>query len=310
MAEWRALRAGLSLALVAPGVFLVTAASGAPGDNTQVASDLTCYERPTFWRRVTDKGADDYCRLIDRARARLYSEPKEAKTLSNEARALRPPGLAAQLLHAHAQLLLGQPEEAHREFTQAVPALTAPEVSAYLTPLAVAAGARAALLSGDYEQALSRYRWLLLRIGKFHNPREEARLLIEASTAVSYAQKGGGREARAYLSAAESKNAPLIRPLVKAARALSLLREGERERAKREVAEFESSWALAWMFERQSPVGTPGETIPILPPGERFALFAAVAESVEPEAAEEHWAQFLEEGGPLLPSHLKEIPGK
>lgn len=300
----RALRLALCLALLAPG------ASGALGEKGRTPSDLTCYERLAFWQRVTDKGADDYCRLVDRARARLFSAPAEAAKLTEAAQKMRSPAVAARLLHAHAELLLGRAAEAHREFTQVVPDLAAPQVAAYLTPSAVAAGARAALRSGAFASALARYRWVLLRLGDFQDPREEARLLLEAATAVTYAHKDGGREARAYLSAADAKNAPLLRPLVQAARALSLLREGERERAQREVAQFESSWALVWMFEGQSPVGAPGETIPVLPPGERFALFAAVAEAVEQEAAAEHFRQFLEEAGPQLPEHLKRMGGK
>ena len=300
----RSLRLALCLVLLSPASF------GAIGEKRRVPSDLTCYERLPFWQRITDKGADDYCRLVDRARARLFSAPEDAAKLSETARKMRSPAVAARLLHAHAELLLGRAQEAHREFSQVVPDLAAPQIAAYLTPSAVAAGARAALLSGAFAPALARYRWVLLRLGDFQDPHEEARLLIEAATAVTYARKDGGREARAYLSAADAKNAPLLRPLVQAARALSLLREGERERAQREVAQFESSWAFVWMFEGQSPVGAPGETIPVLPPGERFALFAAVAESVEREAVEEHFRQFLEEAGPELPEHLKRLAGK
>jgi hypothetical protein len=300
----RALKLALCLVLLTPG------ASGALGDKGRAPSDVTCYERLPFWQRVTDRGAEDYCRLVDRARARLFSAPKEAAELSEAAQKVRSPAVAARLLHAHAELLLGRAQEAHREFTQVVPDLAAPEVAAYLTPSAVAAGARAALRSGAFASALARYRWVLLRLNDFQDPHEEARLLIEAATAVTYAHKDGGREARAYLSTADTKNAPLLRPLIQAARALSLLREGERERAQREASQFESSWAVVWMFEGENPVGAPGETIPVLPPGEQFALFAAVADSVEPEATEEHFRQFLEEAGPELPEHLKRMASK
>lgn len=296
------------VSLLALGLGLSSAnALGAAGGHQSVA-ELACYQRPAFWKRVTDRGADDYCRLVDRARTRLYSAPEEARTLSDQARKLRPPGVAAQLLNAHAQLLLGDSLQAHREFSEVASELASPKIAPYLTPSTVAAGARAALLEGDFVDALARYRWILLRLDDLKNPHEEARLLIEAASAAEYALKDGGREARAYLSAAESKNAPLLRPLIRAARALSLLRDGDIERARREAAHFESTWALSWMFEDQNPVGAPREPIPVLPRGEKFALLAAVAESVEREVVEENWAQFLDEAGPTLPEHLKRSP--
>jgi hypothetical protein len=131
--------------LLAP---LTSNAAAGRSDRVRATAELTCYESAPFWRRVTDRGADDYCRLVDRARARLYSQPEQARKLSEEASRLRAPAVAAHLLHAHAELLLGRAKAAHREFTQVVPALAAPELNGHLTPSAVAAGARAALLSG------------------------------------------------------------------------------------------------------------------------------------------------------------------
>lgn len=281
---------------------------GARGSGAPSVAELACYERPAFWKRVKDKGADDYCKLVDRARARLYSSPADAKALSEKARRLRPPGVSAGLLHAHAELLLGASKEAHAEFTRVVSDLSSPDVAPFLTPTDVAAGARAALLEGAFADALARYRWVLLRLDEFKSPHEEARLLIEAASAVQYALKDGGREARAYLSLAEAKNAALLRPIIQAARALSLLRDGDSERARREVAHLESTWALSWMFEGQNPVGVPREPIPVFPRGEKSALLAAIAESVEPEAAKENWEQFFDEAGPEIPEHLKRRP--
>lgn len=272
--------------------------------------EVSCYEHVPFWSRVTDKDTDAYCQLLDRGRARLYSSPREALALAKKAATLRSSATVATLLGAHAELLLDHADQAHAEFSRAVPDLGAQEIASLLSPTFVAAGARAALLSGDYEAALIRYRWVLLRLFDFHNPREEARLLIEAAVAASYASPDAGREARAYLAAAETKNAPLLRPIVQAAWALSLLRDGDVERAKRKVAHFESSWELVWIFEGQHPVGRPGETIPVLPKGEREALFAVVAEAVEPEAAEEHWQSFAEMAGAEAPQHMRRSPNR
>jgi hypothetical protein len=298
--------ASLYLLVLALGLLSLNAA-GARG-KTEPAAELSCYERPAFWTRVKERGADDYCRLVDRARTRLYTAPDEAKDLSERASKLRPPGVSAELVHAHAELLLGDSSAAHRDFTRVAPDLSSPKVSPFLTPTDVAAGARAALLEGAFVYALARYRWVLLRLDEFKSPQEEARLLIEAATAAEYAQEDGGREARAYLSLAEAKNAPLLRPIIQAARALSLLRDGDVERSAREAAHFESTWALAWIFEGQSTNGAPREPLPVLPRGEKFALLAAVAESVEREVAAENWEQFFEEAGPTIPEHLKRSP--
>ncbi len=276
----------------------------------QGARKAACYERAPFWERVTDKKTDMYCQLLDRGRARLYSSPREARALSDEAAALRPGAIEAALLGAHAELLLGHPDRANAQFSRMAPDLGVPEVAPMLSATSVAAGARAALLAADYQVALVRYRWVLLRLFDLHDPREEARLLVEAAVAASYASPDAGREARAYLAAAEAKNAPLLRPIVHAAWALSLLRDGEVERAKRMVAHFESSWALVWIFEGQHPIGLPGETLPLLPRGEREALYAAVAESVEIEAAEEHWQSFSELSGPNAPQHIRKPPNR
>jgi hypothetical protein len=230
--------------------------------------------------------------------------------LVDEARALRAHAPEAPLIAVQATLFLGDPASAHRLFSAVAPDLAAPAVADALTTPVVLAGARAALLSGDYARARVLYRWVLLRLDDLEQPREEARILIEAATTVSYSSPSQGREARAYLARALAKNAPLLRPIARAAWVLSFVREGNLTRAKDKAGVFEDSWGLVWMFEgNEGAVGKPGESVPVLPPGEARAFAAAVAAAIEPEALPLHLTKYYEQAGPALASHLR-FPSK
>jgi hypothetical protein len=270
-----------------------------------------CSKQASVWRRATRNDSRDYCDLVDRARARLSSDPQGASALSARAMELRPAAVEARLIYSHALGLLGESQRAHEEFTRAVPHLAAADLTSALTPPVVTMGARAALLSGDYAAALQRYRWVALRLAGLQSESEQARVLIEAATAAMYESPDGFREAHAYLAQAHAKNAPLQRPIVDAARVLVWLREGQRERAAGLARRFESSWGLVWIFDGQArAVGRRDEALPVLPAGESWALAAAVAETVEVKAAEIHWKAFYEEAEAQLPSHLQRSSGK
>lgn len=267
-----------------------------------------CEKSRTFWRRVSDPQAAKYCATLQRGESRLYSEPGAALNASREAKRLFPSGRAALVLEAQALLLSGKPAEAHERFQKVITAAgkTTP-VFSHVVPLMNAA--RAALLSASYDIALGHYRQLVLRLPEVPDAREQTRLLIEAATAAMYAGPDHGAEARAYLATASGKNAPLLMPIVRAAWALSFVRDRDPERARSHASHFESSWHVRWIFDERPPrFGLKSEVLPVLPPGEGLAYSAAIALLVEPDATQIHFQEFLEAATNHLPEHLRLIP--
>lgn len=290
----------------------LTAFSPAPTQakqRLQVAdSDPLCGQRVDFWERVARPQVGTYCSLLQRAEARMATDPHGAAKLAEKALEIFPEGTLAKLSAARAALFSGDPKGAHRRFTQVfVPGRSVP--AEFLSGVILASAGRAALLSSSYAVALSHYRATVLRLSELQGPREQVRVLIEAATVAAYVAPSHGQESRAYLAAASSKNSPLLMPIVRAAWALSFLRDGDPERSRAVVESLESSWQLHWIFDgRTLPVGRPNETLPVLPPGESAAFSAAVAEAVEPKAASLHWEEFYEQAGNSLPEHLRLLP--
>jgi tetratricopeptide (TPR) repeat protein len=277
---------------------------------SEVASAASpCSEDSSFWRRSLCSSRSSYFELVRKARARLWSDPRAAAALCRQAKAIDSEGTEAQLLLAHATLLSGDPERAHQLFEVRLEALDGTPKGSDVEPTLRIAAARAALLSSDYQRALHHYRRAVLRLEEIPSPRERARVLIEASSAASYAGPGRGREARTALRLASEEHAPLLAPVIAAATLLSLLRDGD-STVSFETQSFESSWEIHWLFDgAASSIGKSHEILPVLPKGESAALAFAVATLVEPEATTLHWEAYLEQSEGGRPAHLLRLPG-
>lgn len=266
-----------------------------------------CEARPRFWNRIAAEKSGRYCGLLRKAQANLWTSPKRAEQYAEGALLLLPQGVLAHLIVAQSLLLQGQPEKSHRLFS--VWSQQAPEALRG-TVIRVSA-ARAALLSGHYEDAVAQYRGAILGWDWRLSSRERARVLVEAATAVAYAGPSRGREARHYLALALELEAPLLVEVIQAAQALSWLREGNDAEAAFALDSEADAWTLPWIFERSAPRrGKPNEVLPVLPPGEVDALIAAVAQVVEPDTAPEAWEAFRQSAGKHCPVHLRSGKGK
>ncbi len=290
----------LRSSLIACGLCWLTAVV-----DCQAASglDVDCQVASGLWRRAADPSLAEYCRLIFFARARRSTDPGAAVLLSKQALSLRPGGLLARVELGQALLLSGSAAAAYAEFSHLL-ADSAQSVFRRLTPQELASAGRAALLSSQYSEAARFYRAAALLLGS-ESPSEEARTLIEAAAAVTFAEPSAGPEARAYLTNARVKNAPLLYPLIDALVVLSFERDGRPEQAKQRASVFENTWKLSWIFERvEGAQSKSGQPLPALPEGETKRALAAVARFVEPEAVAE-W-ELMDGDEDDLPSHLKE----
>lgn len=291
---------GVAAGEVKPG----TQAESAPmADSRSPRLDLSlCVDEPSFWRRALSSAHDEYCRYVHRTQANLAVRPALAEQFARAALKLSPRGVVAQLLLGETLLFQAEAQGAH-EHLQKWMALAPPEA---LTPRLRVSAARAALLSGDYAVALELYRTVVLRLDGFSSSREQARILIEAATAAAYAQSKSGREVRGYLAIARQKSAPLLVETLVGAWVLSLLREDRIKEATAMAQSLNDSWTLPWIVERQDPsLGKPSEVLPVLPPGEGFAMAAAVAQVLEPEHAENLWLSFREFAEETWPTHIE-----
>ena len=290
--------------VVATEIKLRGDAKGSPSEDSRSPRlDLTlCIDEPRFWRRALSSGHDEYCRYVHRAQANLAVRPVLAEQYVRNALKLSPRGVVAQLLLGETLLFQAEAQRAHQNLQKWM-ALAPP---AALTPRLRGSAARAALLSGDYRAALELYRTVVLRLDAFSSSREQTRILIEAATAAAYAQSNSGREVRGYLAIARQKSAPLLLETLVGAWVLSLSREGRIKEATAMAQSLNDGWTLPWIVERQDPsVGKPAEVLPVLPPGERFAIAAAVAQVLEPEHAENLWLSFRELAEKSWPEHIE-----
>lgn len=286
----------------------VEVAAGAEIETAGSRLDLSlCVDSPTFWRRALSSASDDYCRYVNRAQANLGARPALAEQQAREALKRSPRGVVAQLLVGEALLFQAKTELAHEQLREWM-AVAPPGA---LTPRLRVSAARAALLQADYALALELYRGAILRLDAFSSEREQTRILIEAATAAAYSQSKSGREARGYLAIARQKSAPLLVETLIGAWTLSLLREGRTAEAAAMAQSLSDSYTISWIIERQEPsVGRPSEVLPVLPPGEGFAMAAAVAQIIEPSLAESHWSSFRELAEASWPEHIEQAtPG-
>lgn len=274
---------------------------GAAFEAQAADSGARCQLSAGLWRRAADPVQAEYCGLVFLARARRTSDPAGAVLLSKRALALRNGGVLARVELGRALLASEEPLLAHQEFSELV-AKHGDVVLQTLTAEELAAFGRAALLSEKYPEAARFYRASALLL-KETSPTAEAVTLIEAATAVTFAEEDAGSEARAYLNNARMRNSPLLYPLIDALFVLSLARDGRIEQAKQRAESFESTWTLSWILQRTEGKTRKGE--PRLPLGERERALFSLALFVEPSAAEEFRQLAREKSGPL-PAHLKE----
>jgi len=283
-------------------------AGGVAQASKDAASPAGCLPEATVWQKATCETPGVYPRLVGKARAKLWSDPAGTLLLSEEALRVVPDGAEAQLLKAHATLLRGLPEPAHRAFEQALETCTR-QKHPVLAVHRVGA-ARAALMVGNYARAHQHYRLAILDLTQISSGRERARVLIESATAASYAGVEYAREAKTYLRLAQEQDAPLLSPVIAAAQGLASWRSGNKEEARARVAHIVSSWHLLWIFEAsEPPVGGIYEILPVLPPGEVAAFAYVVAESTEISAAPLHQETFDEERAATRPAHISLTPG-
>jgi hypothetical protein len=159
---------------------------------------------------------------------------------------------------------------------------------------------------GQYEESLRHYRRALL-LPDWHDPRERARVLVEAATAASYAGPENSQETRTYLRVAIQQNSPLLRPIAAAALVLSLLRDGRLQEAQRVAAGsgLSSSFQLRYAFRDSTDGATWDRIVPILPPGEATAMAVALAIAMGSDDQSNHLLDYEQEvTGLSLPSHI------
>jgi hypothetical protein len=174
-----------------------------------------------------------------------------------------------------------------------------------ISPVFVAAAARAALLAGNYPAALANYRRLALLIDRIPGSRERSRLLLEASLAVAYAERDSMAEAQAFVRQAQTHFAPLLEPIHLGTEAVATLSSAIFSLSPREGEDGYD--ALLWIFDRSPPSrGAPLEILPVLPAGGRNLLLAALARTFSDRLAREHFDEFVAYGTGV-PPHLAEL---
>lgn len=266
-----------------------------------------CSTSGGFWRRTKSAERRQACVRLVRALARLESQPAEALSLAREARSLldaeesreRTAALWVQgralLLEGDARSALESLRRAEQELPQKMPAL-------FLWSYA-----RAAQLTGERALALQGYRRLVLAGEADDASFERARIFIEAAFSVMQVQTKEFAEARAFAREAEKVAAPLLADFARAVRVLVALRSGELEQAEELARAIQDVDGLEWLLQR-GPVPSlkRREFFPILPPGEREALLAAVEDARGGRAAGLAWQQYLDSAGEESPEHLRE----
>lgn len=264
--------------------FLIAAAALAGVQSAEAEpaplEQVNCDTRGGFWARARRAQEAQYCQALVRAGASLWAAPKRARPDIDRALSLLQNGLQARLLAAEWQLSVEKPKAAHKSFQGIFAELERARAgesqaafhSVLSNGLPRVSAARAALLARDYGQALNHYRAAVLSPSDRVGPSERARVFIEAAVAASYESASHYREAEAYLAQASREHAPLLTPIIAAARRLLVSRSGK---PLAPSPDDDQEFSLAWIFERVPAAhGAPGELLPVLPPGEAEAMVA------------------------------------
>jgi hypothetical protein len=296
---------GLTLVGVLLGTELVTGTGGRDLTAAALGSARPIECRPTgrdgadFWRRARAPNLARYCDLLGRGYARLGSDPHGALEAARAAELVRPGRAATSVLRGRAQLRLGDPAGAWREFEQA----KIRDPAALIDATALRDVGLAALATGLRDAARNAFRTLVPRASLLAGEAERQCVYLEAAILAMGDGKDGLGEAIGLLTGLRREQVPPgFSRLVTAALALALDRQGQVGRARTLAAELEGPEALERWVRGGHEDGAAGRIRPahpdlrvVLPPGELPALLAIAAERTEPERALEQWRACLVE---------------
>jgi tetratricopeptide (TPR) repeat protein len=233
-----------------------------------------------LWDRARTPGLAAYCNALARGYARLRRTPEAALEAAQVAQRALPNRAAPRVLEARALVALGRHADAWQRFS-AIDARARRELE---VPAALHDYAVAASVTGHGAEALRAYRALVPRAGLLDEARR-TRALIEASVVTMASGASALDEAIGYLNEARRRNPqPGLEPLVLAALALALDRQGHPQQARGLIAEVTAPEALF-----SSAKGAANDAMPVLPALEQSALIAMLLERFSPEEAKERW---------------------
>ena len=309
---------GLLFALTLPSEVPASAAASPRPVLCRAETD----RRSSLWARARPAEVERFCTTLARALARLERTPAEALELAREASATFPSETLGPLLEGRALLRLGRAAEAWKR--------VAPLVVASAPALDDAASlhdvARAALLSGELDDAQRLYRLLMPRSVVLGSERIRRTATIEAAGLALARGPADLEEALGYLSEARASPAAGDRDLVLGMLALTLDRAGRREQARAVAREASGPHDLenllspverARVAAPEAPLAAAGAAVfgrgrPLLPDGELHAVIATLAEGRDAALRRAHLVAFLASPrgkGPFADSARRALEG-
>lgn len=247
----------------------------------------------SLWSRARGAATRRYCAELARGYALLGGRPTAALEAAEAAEAAWPGQAPPLVLAARALLAGGHPELAAERFERAL--LLDPR--ALQAPEALHERGVAALLTGEFGAARAAYRQLIPRVGLLAEPGRRVQALTEAAAVVMGEGVSALDEAASYLGEARRRaSATGQRPLVLGMLALTLSRQGRQEPARGVLAEADGA-----LLDDADTAGSEAVARAVggvtLPPGERQAVAAMLAEGVAREEAADAWRAYLESMG-------------